>query len=94
LSNELMTGLLLGAASGVMVGLVALAWLGHPRVALCLLVGIAGGVAAAAGFGLAMPFLLRLLRREPQVAAGPIALALADMLTLVLYFNLARWLLP
>ena len=41
-----------------------------------------------------MPFLLRLLRREPQVAAGPIALAAADVLTLLLYFNLARWLLP
>ena len=41
----------------------------------------------------AMPYLLRLLRRDPQVAAGPIALAAADMLTLLLYFNLARWLL-
>jgi magnesium transporter len=92
--GELVTGLLLGAASGGVVGLVALAWLGQPRVALCLLVGIAGGVAAAAGFGLAMPYLLRLLRREPQVAAGPIALAAADVLTLLLYFNLARWLLP
>jgi magnesium transporter len=93
LGSELVTGLLLGAASGGVVALVALAWLGHPRVALCLLVGIAGGVAAAAGFGLALPFLLRLLRREPQVAAGPIALAAADVLTLLLYFNLARWLL-
>ena len=30
---------------------------------------------------------------DPQVAAGPIALALADMATLVIYFNLARQLL-
>ena len=91
--GELITGFLLGSASGCVVGLVAFAWLGHLRLALCLLGGISGGVAAAAGFGLAMPFLLRLLRREPQVAAGPIALAVADMLTLLLYFNLARWLL-
>jgi magnesium transporter len=33
-----------------------------------------------------------MLRWNPQVAAGPIALACADMVTLVLYFNLARWL--
>ncbi len=91
--GELITGFLLGSASGCVVGLVAFAWLGHLRLAVCLLGGISGGVAAAAGFGLAMPFLLRLLRREPQVAAGPIALAVADMLTLLLYFNLARWLL-
>jgi magnesium transporter len=90
---ELWTGLLLGAASGLIVGLVALAWLGRARVALCLLGGIAGGVTGAACLGLAMPHLLRLLRRDPQVAAGPIALAAADMVTLLLYFNLARWLL-
>jgi Mg/Co/Ni transporter MgtE len=30
------------------------------------------------------------MRREPQVAAGPIALAITDMLTLLIYFSLAR----
>ena len=93
LRSEVLTGLLLGAASGILVGFVAWVWLGGFRVVLCLLGGIAGGVAGAAALGLAMPNLLRLLRRDPQVAAGPIALALSDMLTLLLYFNLARWLL-
>jgi magnesium transporter len=93
LSRELGTGLLLGGASGLAVGLVALAWQGRVRVALCLLGGIGGGVTGAAVMGLAMPHLLRLLRRDPQVAAGPIALVAADMATLLLYFNLARWLL-
>jgi magnesium transporter len=40
-----------------------------------------------------LPFLLRLTRRDPQIASGPVALAIADMLTLILYFNLGRWLL-
>jgi magnesium transporter len=91
--NELFTGLLLGGASGLIVAGVALVWLGQVRVVLCLLGGIAGGVAGAAVMGLTMPIVLRLMRREPQVAAGPIALACSDMLTLLLYFNLARWLL-
>ncbi len=90
---ELLTGLLLGCASGLLVGLVAMLWQGRFRVGLCLLGGIGGGVAGAAVVGMAMPNLLRLLKRDPQVAAGPIALALADMLTLLIYFNLARWLL-
>ncbi len=90
---ELSTGVLLSAASGLLVGLVALGWLGHARVALCLLGGIAAGVTAAAGLGLAMPNLIRLLRRDPHLAAGPIALAASDMITLLVYFNLARWLL-
>jgi magnesium transporter len=93
LRGELGTGLLLGVASGAVVGLVGLIWLGQVRIALCLLGGIAGGVAGAAVLGLALPMLLRLLRLEPRVAAGPIALAGADVLTILLYLNLARGLL-
>jgi magnesium transporter len=55
--------------------------------------GITGGVAGAAVLGISMPMVLRWLRLEPRVAAGPIALAGADILTILLYFNLAHWLL-
>jgi magnesium transporter len=91
--HEAATGVMLGAASAVAVALVALAWLGQPTVALALVGGITGGVICAAVIGVAMPNLLRLFAREPQVAAGPVALAAADMVTLVIYFSLARWLL-
>ncbi|HJZ58816.1 MAG TPA: magnesium transporter [Gemmataceae bacterium] len=92
--RELVVGLLLGAACGLIVGLIALTWMGKWEVGLSLFVGIGGGMLAAAGVGLAMPLILKLLKRDPQVASGPIALATADMLTLLLYFNLGRWLLP
>jgi magnesium transporter len=91
--GELFTGLLLGVASGAIVGLVALTWLGLPRIAMCILGGIGGGVAGSAMLGIALPFLLRLFRLEPRVAAGPIALAGADVITILIYLNLARWLL-
>jgi Mg/Co/Ni transporter MgtE len=42
---------------------------------------------------MAMPFLLRLLRLEPCVAAGPIALTEPEVITILLYLNLARRLL-
>lgn len=93
LRYEFQTGLMLGLAAGAVIGLVALAWLQQPRVALCLLGGIGGGVTGAAMLGIVLPFLLRLLRLEPRVAAGPIALAGADIITILLYLNLARWLL-
>lgn len=93
MSRELLTGLLLGAACGLVVSTVALLWLGQARVALCLLGGIFGGVASAAVLGLTMPYLIRLLGRNPQVAAGPVALATSDMVTLLVYFGLARALL-
>ena len=93
LGRELLTGAILGAACGLAVGLTALVWIGEPRIAWCVLGGIGGGVMIAALFGLAIPNLLRLMRRDPQVAAGPVALALTDMITLLIYLNLARWLL-
>jgi magnesium transporter len=93
LRKELATGLLLGLGSGAIIALVALVWLGQWRVALCLVGGITGGVAGAALLGITLPILLRLLRLEPRVAAGPIALAGADVITILLYLNLARWLL-
>jgi magnesium transporter len=93
LSRELATGLMLGLTAGAAVALVGLAWLGKARVALCLLGGIGGGVACSAVLGMAVPFVLRLLRLEPRVAAGPIALAGTDIITIVLYLKLADWLL-
>ncbi len=91
LKRELFTGALLGLLSATLVAIVAVIWLRNVRLALCLLGGITGGVATAAMIGMTMPNVLRLLRRNPQVAAGPIALAVADMVTLLVYFSLARW---
>jgi magnesium transporter len=70
-----------------MVGLI---WKGSEDAALSLLIGIGGAVACAAAIGLTMPLVLRLLRCDPQVAAGPLALATTDTVTLILYFSLAR----
>ena len=88
--RELVVGLLLGAGCGLLVGVIALLWMGKFAVGLALFGAIAGGMAGAAAVGLAMPLVLRMLRRDPQVASGPIALAVADMITLLLYFNLGR----
>jgi magnesium transporter len=91
--RELITGLLLGVGAGAVIAVTALIWLRLGRLALCLLGGVTAGVAGAATLGLALPTLLRLLHLEPRVAAGPIALACADIITILAYFNLARLLL-
>jgi magnesium transporter len=88
--SEAATGLLLGSAAGIMVAGIAAAWQGIPLLFWIVAGGIGIGVTFAAVAGLSVPYLLRLLRRDPQVAAGPIALAVADVLTLLAYFNLAR----
>lgn len=91
--REAAVGLCLGLACGLLVGLIAVGWKRTVAVGLSLLGGITGGVTAAAAIGLALPVMLRLLKRDPSVASGPIALAAADMTVLLVYFNLARLLL-
>lgn len=90
---EVVTGVFLGVATGAAVAIVALLWLGQWRVAACVLGGIASSVTCAAAIGLTMPNLIRLINREPQVASGPVALACTDMVTLLIYFSLARLLI-
>jgi len=91
--SEALTGLLLGATTGLIVALIALLWKDMFLLAMIVLGGIAIGVTAAAVAGLSVPYILRLLHRDPQVAAGPIALTFADVITLLAYFNLARLLM-
>lgn len=90
LRREVLTGGLLGAATATVVAVVALIWLRDLKMGLCLLLGITCGVGCSAVIGVAMPNLLRLLQRDPRVAAGPVALAVSDVVTLLIYFNLAR----
>ncbi|CAN5569710.1 magnesium transporter [soil metagenome] len=88
--NEARTGFLLGLGTAILVGLVALGWQQDIRVASILSGAILGGVTMAAFVGVAVPLTLRYLKRDPQVAAGPVCLALADFAALLLYFNLGR----
>ena len=61
--------------------------------AVVLGVSIAGSVVIANLAGISVPASLHALRLDPKIAAGPITLAPADILTLLLYFSLASWLL-
>jgi magnesium transporter len=90
LRPEVATGVLLGLATGLLVGGIAAVWQNLGLLFFIVLGGITIGVTGAAVAGLAVPHLLRLLKRDPQVAAGPIALTCADVVALLAYFNLAR----
>lgn len=89
--RELPMGLLLGGSTGVLVALAAWLWRAELPVAACMLVSITLAVTTAAMCGLLVPALLAIARRDAKVASGPIALALADVATLVYFFGLASW---
>lgn len=93
ISKEIVTALLLGLACGGVVGGAASLWQGSWPLGLMIAGAITLSMITASVFGIVLPATLHWLRRDPTIAAGPIVLALADLVTLLFYFNLAGVLL-
>jgi magnesium transporter len=91
--RELGTALLLGAGCGSLVFAIVWIWRRSPAAAGVIAATIFGSLCIACLSGVIMPALLHALRLDPKIAAGPVTLAVADVLTLLLYFSLASWLL-
>jgi len=90
--REVATALLLGVACGLIVGVIA--WVGRNDLRAALVIGssIALSLVTACALGLGVPSLLHRLKLDPKIAAGPVTLALADFVALVIYFTSA-WLI-
>jgi len=93
LRREAVTTLLLGAACGLVTGLLVALWRGAGLAAVTIGGSITLALGAAGFIGLTVPWLLHTLKLDPKIAAGPLTLALTDLSTLLLYFTLAAWLL-
>jgi magnesium transporter len=93
LRDELLTSVLLGGAAGAIVALVALLWKHQPIVSCAIGLSIWSAVVTACLLGVALPIGVRLLGRDPKIAAGPVVLATADIATLLFYFTLASTIL-
>jgi len=93
LYREVGGAVLLGAACGVIVGLIAWFWRGDGIAALAIGGSIMLTLCAAVFVGLSVPALLHKLKLDMRVAAGPLSLALTDISTVLIYFSLAKALL-
>lgn len=93
LRKEAATALLLGTACGTLVGLIAWLWRGEGLVALAICLSILLILLTACLLGLSIPTLLHALKLDVKIAAGPVTLASADILTLLFYFSIASFLL-
>ena len=91
--KEFRTATLLGAACGAVVGTVVFVWRGQTAVAGSIFLAISLSMVVACLLGVAIPALLRAAKADPRIAAGPVVLAAADVVTLLLYFGLGARLL-
>ena len=86
--KECLTAALIGLACGAVVAGVVMAWRGEPLVASTILIAIMLSMIVACLLGVTVPAVLRAARADPKIAAGPVVLASADVVTLLLYFGL------
>jgi magnesium transporter len=89
LRREIFTAILLGASSGLLVGLIVWSWWGLAGPALVIALSIILSLSMACILGLSIPALLHTLKFDPKIAAGPLTLAITDLFTLLFYFGLA-----
>jgi magnesium transporter len=89
--REVATAILLGVACGLLVGIIVWVWRSDLRAAFVIGGSIALSLVTACALGLGVPSLLHRLKLDPKIAAGPVTLALADFVALVIYFTTA-WL--
>jgi len=87
--REAGTAVLLGAACGLVVGLIVWVWRGTALAGVAIGSSILLALCAACFFGLTVPAALHALKLDPKIAAGPITLAFTDILTLFFYFGVA-----
>jgi magnesium transporter len=91
--KEFNTAILLGLGCAGVVGLVVFVWRGQLLVAGAIFVAIMTSMIVACLLGVAIPGVLRAMKADPGIAAGPVVLAAADVVTLLLYFGIGARLL-
>jgi magnesium transporter len=91
--RELRSGALIGLGCGAVVCAIVWLWRGNALAAVTIGSSIVGSVMISNFAGVLVPAILHALKLDPKIAAGPLTLAVADVLTLLLYFSLASWLL-
>ena len=94
LIGEMSAGILIGAVLGAIAWPLVYSTFGSGPLAsaVALAIGVAGPLASACG--LFFPWLLSRAGLDPAFGSGPIATVIQDVITLVVYFWIVRFLLP
>lgn len=83
---------LLALSSGLIVGAVSLLWGEGVLPGVVIMLGIMISVYITATIGSIVPLIVHSRKWDPRVAAGPVVLMFADVLTTLFYLSLGAWL--
>lgn len=89
LVHEVLTGIVIGVASGVLLGLVAV--IGHSSPTLGLIVGVSIVITQtfAAILGLLVPWIFKVTGKDPALGTGPVVTTLMDIVATTVYLTVA-----
>jgi magnesium transporter len=90
LAGELRTGMLIGAALGLVSYLPIWLAFGDARLAGAVSTAIFAAGSVAAGMGLLLPWLLERSGRDPAMGSGPLATVVQDVTSLLVYFGVVK----
>ena len=92
--KEIGLGLVLGLTLGSILGIFGIVIAKSPRLGITVGTALAITITWATVSGAFLPLLLRRLKLDPAVAAGPFITTLIDISALFIYFEIAKRLLP
>jgi magnesium transporter len=93
LDVEWKTSLLLGIGNTLLIALFYFAWSLQVMPIVAMGMSIIISMIFSALFGALFPIILHLLKLDPKVAAGPVVLTMADVITVIIYYGLTTWML-
>lgn len=82
---------LIALTSALLIGGISLFWGEGVAPAIIIASSILIGITASGTVGSSVPLILHLAKLDPKVAAGPIVLAFADVISTTIYLSLATW---
>jgi magnesium transporter len=91
--HEIGVGLTMGAGMAVIAFFLVMVWVPHFSLALTVSISILAIVLWATGAGSLLPLLAVRLHIDPTVVSGPVMSTLVDATGLLIYFNIARFML-
>ena len=89
LGKELAVGAIMGLVCGTVLGLTAKFWQGSDVIGWTVGVSLSAAVVVSALMGVLVPFLFRLIRIDPAIAAGPLVTTSNDVIGVTIYYLVA-----
>ncbi len=91
--RELLVGILIGLICGMVVGGSAYLWKDNVLLGAAIASSMMLAIMTSAVIGLMLPVFFRQFKMDPAIGSGPIVLAVCDLQTLLVYFNLSNFIL-